>query len=63
MGDPNEGMVLKFQPKGGMCRVCAHVHDDCHELPFFEMQVIGKLEEENEPTTLIVRCDEFNRLN
>jgi len=38
-------MKAIYEPKGGMCAVCEHKHDDCTELNFSEMPVHCRLEE------------------
>ena len=62
-----EEMILRFQPKGSMCAVCAKLRDDCTNLPFLEMRpVLDKYKDLSglEPVhVLIVKCSEFQRLH
>ena len=44
------------QPKGGMCATCTKRYNDCSDLDFENMQVIGVSDSE-----IIVRCTEFER--
>ena len=52
--------MKKYQPKGGMCAVCAKVLKNCSELKFDEMPIIGINAIGSDPI-LIVRCTEFKR--
>lgn len=56
-----EGMTIKFQPKGGMCAVCADKDKDCSHLEFFQMPVIGTHKEDDQ-SIMIVKCRAFKRL-
>lgn len=57
-----EGMVIKFQPKGGMCAVCADKNKCCDHLTFFDMPVIGNYREDDQ-SIMIVRCLGFKQLH
>jgi len=44
------------QPKGGMCASCTKRDNDCSDLDFENMPIIGVSDSE-----IIVRCTEFER--
>jgi hypothetical protein len=49
-----------YHPKGGMCRTCKNVKNDCSILDFKSMPVIYRAI--SEPITyVIVKCDNFER--
>ena len=56
-----KGMILKFQPKGSMCAVCADKHKDCSGINFYKMPVIDT-DRNEEHTVMIVACKYFKRL-
>ena len=44
------------QPKGSMCMECIHKTDDCRELKFEDMQVIGMNND-----IFVVKCNQYRR--
>jgi hypothetical protein len=49
-----------YQPKGGMCRSCKMIKDDCSKLDFKSMPVIYRAI--SEPITyVVVKCTNFER--
>lgn len=52
-----EFRIKEFVPKGGMCRTCKKINEDCSGLNFESMPIIAiDLEE------IIVRCTEHERV-
>ena len=49
----------RYQPKGGMCMTCKKWADDCSELHFESMPIIGT----TATRQVIVRCTEHVRSN
>ena len=49
---------LQFVPKGGMCKACKYVAEDCRNLDFKNMY---RLADPDENKVVIVKCIQFNR--
>ena len=52
-------IMIKHQPKGGMCAVCIHMKEDCSHLPFKTMPSISR--KPSEDGIIIVKCTSFER--
>lgn len=50
-------MRSEYVPKGSMCMLCEHRHEDCSDLDFESMRPLVELSD----GTVIVRCDSFER--
>lgn len=47
---------MRYQPKGGMCRVCRYKFNDCSKLDFKSMQKLQITQ-----YAVIVKCSSFDR--
>lgn len=50
--------MTTYHPKGGQCVQCQRKSDNCKDLPFSTMKVIGHYEDK-----AIVACTEYRRVN
>jgi len=52
-------MVIKHQPKGGMCAICKKMNADCSALDFKSMPSISR--KPSADGIIIVKCTMFNK--